>query len=57
MRTNKKELEVDSIGGQGALSKEEARALSDYFQNQKQALKKENLKKGQNTSARTKKII
>jgi hypothetical protein len=35
MRTRKIELDVDFIGGQGALTTAEEKALSDYFRKQK----------------------
>jgi len=33
---NRKELDVDFIGGQGPMTKEEEKAISDYFKSQKQ---------------------
>ena len=40
MKTKKKKLEVDFIGGQGALTKSEEDALSVYFKNKKTKSKK-----------------
>lgn len=35
MKTKKVELDVDFIGGQGSLTKEEERTISDYIRNEK----------------------
>lgn len=35
MKTKKEELDVDFIGGQGSLSKEEEIALSDFFKSKR----------------------
>lgn len=40
MKTKKEKLEVDFIGGQGALTKSEEDALSAYFKKQKTKSKK-----------------
>ncbi len=49
MKTKNKELNVDFIGGQGPLTKEEEQAVSDYIKNQKHLrenkLKRRRLKK------------
>ena len=39
MKTEKIELDVDFIGGQGALSAAEEKAISDFLQQRKQANK------------------
>ena len=40
MKTKKEKLEVDFIGGQGALTKSEENALSAYFKKKKSKSKK-----------------
>ena len=40
MKTKKMELEVDFIGEQTSLSKEEAKAISDFFQLKKKSAQK-----------------
>jgi hypothetical protein len=40
MKNKRLELNVDFIGGQGALSMDEEKALSDYFQLKKQGSKR-----------------
>jgi hypothetical protein len=49
MKTKNKELNVDFIGGQGPLTKEEEQAVSDYIKSQKllreNKLKRRRLKK------------
>jgi hypothetical protein len=35
MKNKSKELDVDFIGGQGSLTKEEEQAISEYIKNQK----------------------
>lgn len=35
MKTKKAELDVDFIGGQGSLTKEEEQALSEFFRSRK----------------------
>lgn len=39
MRTSKNELDVDFIGGQGSLTAEEEKALSDFFKERKSTAK------------------
>jgi hypothetical protein len=41
MKTKKLELDVDFIGGQDALTSEEAKALSEFFKKQKSRPKKQ----------------
>jgi len=36
MRTRKTDLDVDFIGGQGSLTNDEEKALSDFFKKRKQ---------------------
>ncbi len=45
MRTKKIELEVDFIGGQGSLTVEEQKAISDYLKQKKVASKKKSAQK------------
>jgi len=52
MATNKIELEVDFIGGQGALTSTEEKAISDYFKNLKQTSKEGSLQKRHRISKR-----
>ena len=40
MKTKKQNLDVDFIGGQGALTKSEEEALSAYFRKQKKSSKR-----------------
>ena len=46
MKTKKKELSVDYIGGQGSLSVAEEQELHEYFARQKQDAKKSPKSKG-----------
>ena len=39
MRTSKIELDIDFIGGQGSLTTEEEKALSDFFKQRKSTAK------------------
>lgn len=39
MKTNKIDLDVDYIGGQGSLTDEEEKALSEFFKQRKENLK------------------
>lgn len=50
MKTIKKELDIDFIGGHGPLTKKEEKALSDFFKAQK--LMKENKKKTANQATK-----
>ena len=43
MKTKKLELDVDFIGGQGSLTIDEEKALSEYFKKRKQQSNKKNL--------------
>jgi hypothetical protein len=43
MKTKKIELDVDFIGGQGSLTIDEEKALSEYFKKRKQQSNKKNL--------------
>jgi hypothetical protein len=52
MKNKKLELNVDFIGGQGALSSEEEKALSDYFQVKKKGNKKTVLSKRSKSAKR-----
>jgi hypothetical protein len=49
MKTKKLELDVDYIGGQTSLTKEEENTISEYF-------KKSNAKKAKRTSHKTKTV-
>jgi hypothetical protein len=40
MKTNKIDLDLDFIGGQGSLTKVEEKQLSDYFKNRKLSARK-----------------
>lgn len=51
MKTKKKELDVDYIGGEAPLTPAEEKALSEYFQKKKALKKHEKIK-----SSKTKKI-
>jgi hypothetical protein len=50
MKTIKKELDIDFIGGLGPLTEEEEKALSDFFKAQKEM--KENKRKTANPIAK-----
>ena len=54
MATKKTELEVDFIGGQGALTSTEEKAISDYFKNLKKTSKQVSLHKRNRISKRPK---
>lgn len=49
MKTKKIELDVDFIGGQGSLTKEEEKALSDFFNQRKLTTKRPLIEKGRRT--------
>jgi hypothetical protein len=48
MKNKRLELNVDFIGGQGALSMDEEKALSDYFQQKKKEAKEQLFQREQN---------
>lgn len=49
MKTKKIELDVDFIGGQGSLTKEEENALSDFFKQRKLVTKRPLIEKRRRT--------
>lgn len=49
MRTRKKELDVDFIGGQDPLTSAEEKALSEFFSRKKEREKKKTLRKRSET--------
>jgi hypothetical protein len=55
MKTKTKELNVDFIGGQGPLTKEEELAVSEYIKNQK--LLRDKKPKRRNRSTKSLKVI
>jgi len=55
MKQKKIELDVDFIGGQGALTIEEEKSLSDFFKQRKMTSKKSETYKEVKTSLREKK--
>ena len=54
MKTKKNELDVDFIGGQGSLTAEEEKALSDFFRKRKMTSKPSVDKTKQSTAKRPK---
>jgi hypothetical protein len=54
MKTKKKELDVDFIGGQGGLTIVEEKALTKFFKERKMAGKKSRLHKKTTSLKRTK---
>lgn len=54
MKTKQNELDVDFIGGQGELTSEEEKALSDYFKKQKLKASAHISSKKQNSAKRVK---
>jgi hypothetical protein len=44
MKTKKVELDVDFIGGQNSLTKEEEKAISDFIKNKSKKIKKSSIK-------------
>jgi hypothetical protein len=54
MATKKTELEADFIGGQGALTSTEEKAISEYFKNLKKSSKQDSLQKRNRISKRPK---
>ncbi len=54
MKKNKKELNVDYIGGQGPMTVAEEKELSEYFNKQKLDLKQSKKKAKQKTDKRSK---
>ena len=56
MKTKKIELDVDFIGGQGLLTKEEENALSDFFKQRKLTTKRPPIEKMRRTLKHNKTI-
>lgn len=54
MKTKKKELSVDYIGGQGSLTLAEEQELHEYFAKQKEDTKKHQIKSSPKKTKRTK---
>ena len=52
MKTNKIDLDIDFIGGQGSLTKKEEKQLSEYFKNKKLSVKSAIRQNGAKTHAR-----
>lgn len=57
MKAKKTELDVDFIGGQGSLTVEEEKALSDFFKQRKLTSKKPSGNEKQRAVKRTKAIV
>jgi hypothetical protein len=57
MKNKKIELDVDFIGSQEALTREEEKNLSDYFKKQKLVSQKRHLKTSSKTSKHSKTIV
>jgi len=55
MKHKKRELDVDFIGGQGPLTKEEEKAISEYLKNKKLLREKQMIRK-KKTASQTKVI-
>ena len=56
MKNKSKELDVDFIGGQGPLTKEEEQAISEYIKTQKKLKAKKTVRKT-NTTRRKKTLL
>lgn len=57
MKNTKIELDVDFIGSQEALTREEEKNLSDYFKKRKLVSQKRHLKTSSKTSKHSKTIV
>ena len=56
MKQNKMELEVDIIGGQGPLTKEEDKAITEYLKSLKQKRERSQIK-GKVRSSKSLKVV
>ncbi|CAN1512849.1 hypothetical protein MCERE19_00838 [Spirosomataceae bacterium] len=52
MKTNKIDLEIDFIGGQGSLTKTEEKELSDFFKSRKLSARTNTISKQVGTNTR-----
>ena len=53
MKKKSVELDVDFIGGQGPLTKEEAQAISEFIRKEKEKRRQKDQRSGKNSMAKT----